>query len=74
MIEPPGKEQVTATAGGVRQGIREMIDTFDRPEGGLILGAGNAITCETQLENIEAYLDTITTYGRAVRKKHRPPA
>ncbi|UCH36086.1 MAG: methylcobamide--CoM methyltransferase [Armatimonadota bacterium] len=55
----------------VRQGIKGMIDTFDRPEGGLILGAGNAITSETPLENIEAYLDTITDYGREVRRRHR---
>ena len=47
-----------------------MIDIFDRPEGGLILGAGNAITSETPFENIEAYLDTITDYGRAVRRKY----
>lgn len=62
----------TGTVEQVKQGIRRMIDIFDRPEGGLILGAGNAVTCETPLENIEAYLDTITHYGREVRKKRRP--
>jgi uroporphyrinogen decarboxylase len=58
------------TVEGVKQGIREMIDTFDRPGGGLILGAGNAIMPETPLENIEAYLDTITDYGTEVRRQH----
>jgi len=58
------------TVAQVRQGIEQMVDVFDRPEGGLVLGAGNAISCETPLENIEAYLDTITNYGRAVRRKH----
>ena len=61
-----------ATADGVTRGIKDMIDTFDRPEGGLILGAGNAITPETPFENIEAYLDTITDYGRAVRRRYQP--
>lgn len=61
----------TGTAKQVKQSIKETIDIFDRPEGGLILGAGNAITCETPLENIEAYLDTITDYGREVRRKRR---
>lgn len=60
-----------ATPEGVRQGVREMIDIFARPAGGLIVGAGNAITAETPLENIEAYLDTITTYGREVRRQWR---
>ncbi|MBE0698596.1 MAG: methylcobamide--CoM methyltransferase [Anaerolineaceae bacterium] len=41
----------------VRRGIREVIQTFRRPEGGLMLAAGNGIMPETPLENIRAFLE-----------------
>ena len=46
-----------ATPDGVRQEVRHLIDTFDRPEGGLCLSAGNPF------ENIEAFLDEALRYG-----------
>ncbi len=41
----------------VRQGVREVIRVFRRPEGGLLLAAGNGIMPETPLENIRAFLE-----------------
>ncbi|MBI3973145.1 MAG: methylcobamide--CoM methyltransferase [Chloroflexi bacterium] len=43
----------------VRAAVRERIRTFYRPEGGLILAAGNAILPDTPLANLHAYLETI---------------
>jgi hypothetical protein len=39
--------------------VRERICTFNRPEGGLILAAGNAILPDTPLENLYAYGDAL---------------
>ena len=46
----------------VRAGIRGLIDTFYRSEGGLLLAAGNGIMPDTPLENIEAMLEEISLY------------
>lgn len=46
----------------VRRGIREMIDTFYKPQGGLLLAAGNGIMPDTPLENIEAMLQEFSLY------------
>jgi uroporphyrinogen decarboxylase len=43
----------------VRAHVRERIRTFNRPEGGLILAAGNAILPDTPLENLYAYGDAL---------------
>lgn len=43
----------------VRAHVRERIRTFDRPEGGLILAAGNAILPDTPLANLYAYGDAL---------------
>jgi uroporphyrinogen decarboxylase len=51
----------------VREEVRFLIDTFDRPDGGLCLAAGNGIVRGTPLENIAAFLDEALVYG----KKHR---
>ncbi len=47
------------TSEEVRAGCLQRMRTFHRPEGGLILAAGNAIMPETPLENIRAYLETL---------------
>jgi uroporphyrinogen decarboxylase len=52
---------------GVREEVRFLIDTFDQPEGGLCLAAGNGILPGTPLENIEAFLEEALVYG----EKHR---
>ncbi|MFC1713775.1 uroporphyrinogen decarboxylase family protein [Candidatus Poribacteria bacterium] len=48
---------------GVRKEVRFLIDTFDRPEGGMCIGAGNGIVSGTPFENIEAFLDECIRYG-----------
>ena len=44
----------------VRTGIRELIRTMYRPQGGLLLAAGNGILKDTPLENIEAMLEEMS--------------
>ena len=55
---------------GVRAEVRFLIDTFDRPDGGMCLGAGNGIVGGTPFENIEAFLDEAVTYGSAHREAY----
>lgn len=47
----------------VRREVRALIDTFDRPDGGMCLAAGNGIVAGTPFENIEAFLDEAVRYG-----------
>ena len=44
----------------VREEVRRMKKVFGRPEGGLLLGAGNGILPDTPLENIRAMLDEMS--------------
>jgi uroporphyrinogen decarboxylase len=46
----------------VEQGIKEQIDTFYKPEGGLLLAMGNGILPGTPFDNIETALKTMTLY------------
>lgn len=52
---------------GVRAEVRFVIDTFDRPEGGMCIAAGNGIVAGTRYENIEAFLDESLSYGASHR-------
>lgn len=52
---------------GVREEVRFLIDTFDRPDGGMCIAAGNGIVSGTPFENIEAFLNEALRYG----EKHR---
>lgn len=52
----------------VRREVRFLIDTFDRPEGGMCMAAGNGIVAGTPFENIEAFLDEAVGYGIEHRK------
>ena len=47
----------------VRRETRYMIDTYYRPEGRLIMAAGNNMTVDTPLENLRAFLDETLVYG-----------
>ncbi len=47
----------------VRAEVRYVIDTFDRPEGGMCMAAGNGIVPGVPFENIEAFLDETLNYG-----------
>jgi hypothetical protein len=49
----------------VRREVRYLIDTFNRPEGRLLLAAGNAIHEDCPLPSLEAFLDEAYTYGTA---------
>lgn len=49
----------------VRDGIRSMMDVFYKPEGGLLLAAGNGIMPDTPLENIDEMLLQMATYRPA---------
>jgi uroporphyrinogen decarboxylase len=55
-------------ADGVRREVRFLMDTFDGPEGGMCIGAGNGIVSGTPLENIEAFLDESLRYGEEHRR------
>jgi len=54
---------------GVREEVRFLIDTFDRPDGGMCIAAGNGIVAGTPVENIEAFLDEAVRYGAAHRAR-----
>ena len=56
---------------GVRQEVRFLIDTFDRPDGGLCLSAGNGIVSGTPIENIRAFLEEALEYGSEHRRKYQ---
>jgi uroporphyrinogen decarboxylase len=47
----------------IRAEVRFLIDTFDHPDGGMCLAAGNGIVSGTPFENIEAFLDEAIKYG-----------
>jgi uroporphyrinogen decarboxylase len=49
----------------VREAVRQRIRTFHRPDGGLILAAGNAILPDTPIANLHAYLETLCEAGEA---------
>jgi uroporphyrinogen decarboxylase len=52
-----------ANPAGVRAEVRYLIDTFDRPDGGMCIAAGNGIVSGTPFENIDAFLDESVSYG-----------
>ena len=54
----------------VRQEVRFLIDTFDNPQGGMCIGAGNGIVSGTPFENIDAFLDESIRYGIEHRKRY----
>jgi uroporphyrinogen decarboxylase len=58
----------------VRAEVRFLIDTFDRPDGGLCLAAGNGIVSGIPLENIDAFLDEALRYGTEHRQQMKAPA
>ena len=48
------------TAQEIRDGIRRIIEIFHKPEGGLLLGAGNGILPDTPIENIRVMLEELS--------------
>lgn len=55
----------------VRAEVRFLVDTFDQPDGGMCLAAGNGIVNGTPFENIEAFLDEALVYGEKHRQMFR---
>ncbi len=53
----------------VRAEVREIIDTFDRKDGGMCIAAGNGILPGTPLENVDAFIDESLRYGAAHRQR-----
>ena len=59
----------------MREEVRFLIDTFDRPEGGMCIAAdkaivgGNGIVGGTPYENSAAFLDESVRYGTGHRSK-----
>ena len=53
----------------VRKEVRFLIDTFDRPDGGCMITAGNGVTPDVPLENLRAFYDETYAYGSAHRRK-----
>jgi len=53
----------------VRAEVRYLIDTFDRPDGGMCLAAGNGIVAGTPFANIHAFLDEGFRYGAEHRSR-----
>ena len=53
---------------GVEKGVREWMDAFYKPSGGLLLAAGNGIMPDTPLENIEIMLRTASLYAPGNRQ------
>lgn len=47
----------------VRNEVRFMIDTYDLPQGGCMITAGNGITPDVPLENFFAFYDEAYAYG-----------
>ncbi|MEN6665054.1 MAG: uroporphyrinogen decarboxylase family protein [Phycisphaerae bacterium] len=56
------------TSEDVRREVRFMIDTYDRPDGGCMVTAGNGITADVPVENLRAFYDETYNYGLAHRR------
>jgi len=50
----------------VRKEVRHLIDTYSRPEGRLMITAGNGINEDCPIESLEALIDETITYGSHV--------
>ena len=55
----------------VRQEVRFMIDTYDRPNGGCMITAGNGVTGDVPVENAFAFYDEAYHYGLAHRAQYK---
>ena len=53
----------------VRREVRFMIDTYDRPDGGCMITAGNGVTPDVPIENLRAFYDETYNYGLEHRRR-----
>jgi uroporphyrinogen-III decarboxylase len=51
----------------VRAEVRHLVDTYCRPDGGLLLTAGNGVTEDTPMDSLEALLDEAWEYGQGTQ-------
>jgi uroporphyrinogen decarboxylase len=51
------------TSEEVAEGTKDLIDTFRRPDGGMIFSLSNAIHTDVSLENVQAFMKTAYEYG-----------
>jgi hypothetical protein len=51
------------TSEEVVAGTKALVDTFRRPDGGMIFSLSNAIHTDVSLENIQAFMQTAYNYG-----------
>lgn len=54
----------------VRKEVRFLIDTFDRPDGGCLITAGNGITPDVPTANLLAFYDEAYAYGIKHRRRN----
>ena len=52
------------TSEEVIDGTKTLIDTFQRPDGGMIFSLSNAIHTDVPCENVKAFMQTAYDYGR----------
>ena len=52
------------TADDVRQEVRFMLDTYGRPDGRLIMGAGNNLTPDTPFASLQALMEETFAYSQ----------
>ncbi len=57
------------TPDDVRREVRFLVDTYDRPDGGCMITAGNGVTPDVPLENLRAFYDESYAYGAAHRRR-----
>ncbi|MCL2139925.1 MAG: hypothetical protein FWH41_10415 [Treponema sp.] len=55
------------TPDDVRSEVRFLMDTYYRKDGRFIITAGNGMTADTPLENLEAFLNESLNYGKACK-------
>jgi uroporphyrinogen decarboxylase len=60
---------VNGTPEDVRKEVRFLMDTFDTPQGGMMITCGNGITDDVPIENLEAFFDECYLYGIIHRNK-----
>ena len=53
----------------VRAEVRFLMDTYDRPDGGCMITAGNGVTEDVPLDNLRAFYDETFRYGIEHRRR-----
>jgi uroporphyrinogen-III decarboxylase len=62
---PGARSRAVLERHGVREEVRSLIDTFDRPDGGMCIAAGNGIVGGAPFENIAALWTSRSGMGQS---------